>query len=797
MHVKPPSHPSALSSVRLGLIASWLLLLLWSGQSSIAYAAGLHRSDRQIPADSPGNQQPLNVQARLRIQTDTPGLYRLAHADLAAPGLPLPTLASAFGLTCGGAPVSLGFHDEDADGFFSSGDFLVFYAQSYTDRYQDVNTCFLTWQPGVTDNPDHRAIAAYTQPNQDDLLLTTRITRTLRVETNVEYRSAYSLERTADHWFDLPLLVNSATPTATRSYLVTLTQPITTDGAARLTARFYGGVTSGATTAQGIELLWNSATVTAAEWLGNTAYTVTASLSGAHLQTHNQITLLAARSAISGADSFWVSPDWMIVEYPALAVADEDRLLLPAASLPAAPARLIVNGFISPDLLIYAIDKPDEPQRFLGLPLQPTAEGYRVVLPVDHPGAAYALSSLDALRTPRAIAVDQPSTWATPDHQADYIAIVHRRFWDAIDPLLAYRQQEGLAVAKIDVQDIYDEFAYGRIDPEAIRTFLAYAYHNWNQGSLPPQYVLLVGDGHYDFKGYSGTTLGNFIPPYLIAVDPWLGETAADNRYVSINDPDDYLPDMHIGRIPAQTPDDVTAVVQKILAYEAAPATADWRKRVVFVADAADDPAYNFHAVSDEMAAQLPEAIESQRIYYGPDQPDGDAMRTSIRAAFDAKAFLVQWFGHASRFRWGSVSMFNINDLPALAANDSWPITFDYACWSGYFVNLLADRPALAEALLLTPERGSVASLAPSGLHVGSALRVLNQGILHAIFVEGVDRLGPAVDRGRNYFAANSPAWHDVIDTSVLFGDPALKLILFDRPVAPLLPLYLPLVGKD
>jgi len=733
----------------------------------------------------------------MRIQTNTSGLYRLGYAQLATPGLPLPMAVSAFGLTCGGAPVGIDFHDEDADGFFSPDDFLIFYAQPYADRYQGVNSCFLTWQQGVTTNPDYRSISAHTQSSGDDLPLTTRITRTLRAETNVEYRSAYPLPRSADHWFDLPLLVNSATPTVTRSYPVTLTQPITTEGVAWVTAHLYGGVTSGATTAQGVELLWNSATLTTAEWSGNIPYAVATSLPGAYLQTYNQITLLAARSAISGADSFWVSPDWVSIDYPALALAEKDRMLLPTASLPAAPARLIIDGFTSSDLLIYAIDNPGEPQRILGLPIQAGDNGYGLALPIERPGAAYALSTVEALRSPASMVIDQPSAWATPDHQADYIAIVHRRFWDAIDPLLAHRQKEGLTVAKVDVQDIYDEFANGRLDPEAIRSFLAYTYHNWNQDNPRPRFVLLVGDGHYDFKGYSGTTLGNFIPPYLIAVDPWLGETAADNRYVSIDGPDDYLPDMSIGRIPAQTPEDVSAVVEKILAYEAAPITAEWRKRAAFVADGTNDPAYNFHAVSNEMAALLPEEYERQHIYYGPDHPDGDAMRAAIRATFDAKAFLVQWFGHASRFRWGSVSMFNIDHVPELAANDSWPITFDYACWSGYFVNLYQDRPALAEALLLTPDRGSVASLAPSGLHVGSALRLLNQGILQAIFVEGVDRLGPAVDRGRYYFADNSTAWHDVIDTSILFGDPALKLSLPEPPNTPVIPLYLPLVGKD
>ena len=77
------------------------------------------------------------------------------------------------------------------------------------------------------------------------------------------------------------------------------------------------------------------------------------------------------------------------------------------------------------------------------------------------------------------------------------------------------------AVAKVDIQDVYDEFSGGRVDPEALRTFLTYAYLNWNWGGQPPAYVLLVGDGHYDFKGALRPDLPNLIPPYLLDIDPY------------------------------------------------------------------------------------------------------------------------------------------------------------------------------------------------------------------------------------------------------------------------------------
>ncbi len=134
-----------------------------------------------------------------------------------------------------------------------------------------------------------------------------------------------------------------------------------------------------------------------------------------------------------------------------------------------------------------------------------------------------------------------------------------------------------------------------------------------------PQYVLLVGDGHYDFKGAMRADLPNLIPPYLLDVDTEIGETAADNRFVGVDGDADLLPDMALGRIPAKTPADVTAVVDKILAYENDARPGEWQKRAVFVADSKNDPDYKFHALSDETANTLPPAYQPERIYYKAD----------------------------------------------------------------------------------------------------------------------------------------------------------------------------------
>ena len=159
-------------------------------------------------------------------------------------------------------------------------------------------------------------------------------------------------------------------------------------------------------------------------------------------------------------------------------------------------------------------------------------------------------------------------------------------------------------------------------------------------------------------------------------------------------------------------------------------------------------------------------------------------MRAALRAAFNAGAIYIQWFGHASRQRWGSSNMFDITDPPKLVANTALPFTAAFSCWSGYFIQAKGSptygnsEQSLGEVLVLTPGRGSIADLSPPGLHVGPALLRLNQELVRALFVDRIDRVGLAVNRAKARYRANGAEFPDLVDTQVLLGDPAVRLWL-------------------
>jgi hypothetical protein len=441
--------------------------------------------------------------------------------------------------------------------------------------------------------------------------------------------------------------------------------------------------------------------------------------------------------------------------------------------------------------------------------------------------ASYLLATTTGLRAPGAIErIDRsgrPAAWANPNLAYDYIAVVGAersyngttalgsQLATALQPLVAHRAADGFNVAVVPVQDIYDEWSYGRLDPHAIRSFLSYAYHYWRNGdNAPPGYVLLMGDGHYDFNKVTTQPLPNLIPPYLADVDPWWGEVPTDNLYVSVDSLADYLPDMAVGRLPVNTAAETTAVITKILAYESVASNpgGPWQQRAVYVAGDCADPAGNFHTLSNQGRLSLPAPFVDNRIYFdGPTAsvlcPDGthtDAaiMRAAIRQAFTDGSFYLQWFGHGSQSSWGGGgTFFAVSDLfqQLVGPTTQLPFTTANACLTGYFVwnSSFASRQSLAELLVSTPERGSIADVSPSGLHVGSALTVLQTGMHEKLFEERIERAGDVVDAAKFYFYQNSVAFHDVIDTMIFFGDPALKL---RYPTGPGANAFLPLIIK-
>jgi hypothetical protein len=314
--------------------------------------------------------------------------------------------------------------------------------------------------------------------------------------------------------------------------------------------------------------------------------------------------------------------------------------------------------------------------------------------------------------------------------------------------------------------------------------------------------VLLVGDGSYDFKDYSGYQPQTFIPPYLAPVDPWWGETAADNRFVTVAG-EDLLPDMLIGRLAVTTADEAATVVDKIIRYETNPTPGGWNARHLFVSDNPDS-AGDFYAEADQGYGQVQAPFVGQRFYYGSGSdshfyPDVGDLRSTFLNSFNQGAGLVTFYGHSSWLQWATEGILRYypppytgpDDLATMRNQYRLPVMLQMTCFTGFFH--LPSNPTLDESLLNLAGGGAVGVWGSTGLGVSTGHLSLQNGFYQAVTAQNKTELGAAALAGKMKLYATG--FHqDLLDTFTLFGDPALKI---DVAIVPFSNhVYLPLVVR-
>ncbi len=467
--------------------------------------------------------------------------------------------------------------------------------------------------------------------------------------------------------------------------------------------------------------------------------------------------------------------------------------------------RYDVTDFTTPDIEVYDVTDPFAPQRFVNTTISPAGATYTVSFGENAGGAKrYLALTAAAWRTPGIEAVAflassrRPTDLLAAGNAADYILITHRDFWAQAQTLVDYRAYD-FRVALVDVQQIYDQFNGGLMSAEAIRDFLAYAHANWLAPA--PAYVLLMGDGTNDMRKYKSTT-NTYMPPYLYLADPDLGETAADNRFVTFIG-NDNIPDMHIGRFPVNNTAQATAMVDKTMRYEVScTCNGIWNKNTIFVADDLEDGGGNFYYYSDLIAdgwaddpvntvKLIPESYTRQKEYLGVtcdivgNPTDAAECRGNLVNSLNTTgALFVSYVGHATKNLWAVEAMFNSAANSLLMNGPCLPIMLPMTCYEGSFFDYQTPE-VLAEAsvrLAANPTtgqtRGAVASFSPTGFGLVTGHDYLERGLMLAWFHNGIDRLGASVTFAKQHLVDEAPVgkYLDLLDTFMLFGDPALQI---------------------
>jgi len=399
----------------------------------------------------------------------------------------------------------------------------------------------------------------------------------------------------------------------------------------------------------------------------------------------------------------------------------------------------------------------EAPVWLTGFPAGPSGASFRA-----EAGRLYLLAAEAGLFAPRVVPSPPASGLRSAQHQADYLLIAPREFLPAAEPLVARRADQGLRTRAVALEEIAAAFGHGQPSAEAIRDFIAFAFHGWAEPS--PRYVLLLGDSSYDPRNFIGSSPAAPLPSlYTRTSYLW---TVSDPRLAAVNG-EDALPDLAIGRLPAANLEEARRLVDKLVAWE------DSRQGLAGAAAlVADDPdaGGDFEANAADIALSF-FAGRSPRILKLREL--GQDTRPGIRAALDSGLAWLGYVGHGGAAVWASENVWNSWDAASLQAQSRQPILVTMNCLNGYFVAPAYE--SLAESLVKPEGRGAIAALSPSGLSLDGPAHAYHRALTAEITSGRHQRLGDALLAAQAEYAA-SGLMPELVEVYHLFGDPAMPL---------------------
>ena len=336
--------------------------------------------------------------------------------------------------------------------------------------------------------------------------------------------------------------------------------------------------------------------------------------------------------------------------------------------------------------------------------------------------------------------------WTATETAVDTLVVCPDSFRAALRPWCELRRGEGHHIAIISNLASPDEIRW-QIRQEA------------QEGHL--RFVVLIGTASMTMYERAAVRDRGIPMHYAQArVNSKWGSTptiASDNWYAQPETADDEHPEpaVAIGRIPAESPEELSAIVKKIVDYERSSDFGPWRRQMNFVAGVGD-----FGLLADTLIESAATLFMTQTIpaeyrvsmTYGnwrsPYCPDPRRFHATALERLDEGALLWVYMGHGSVQETDpmetprqSYPILTLRDATALRGTSRRPIALFLSCYAGA---VDARGGCLATALLRAPG-GPVAVIAGSRMTMPYALTLLSTNLTDELFRSPCATLGEAL----------------------------------------------------
>ena len=396
-------------------------------------------------------------------------------------------------------------------------------------------------------------------------------------------------------------------------------------------------------------------------------------------------------------------------------------------------------------------------------------------------------------QTPEVVGnVDKQNLHALKD--IEYVVVTNPEFINQANEIAEFHQKEdGMSVAVVTAEQVFNEFSSGTPDPTAIRAFMKMLWDRASKSEygVHPQYLLLMGDGIYDNRGILKMNDNNKMLTYQSVKS--LSETSS----YSCDDYFGYVEDgslgynslymnrninIGVGRFPVSKVEQADVLVNKVKQYYAL-GPGGWRTKIIALSDDNDEQTsssgyHSFISHQEEAISTLKKAesrMNVTRMYwdnYNCDMSGGSRRYPEVTAAITKKfsegALIFNYLGHSSYNAISAEHSYSISQVQSIY-NNIYPVWFAGSCNLSQFDDF---RSSFGEEIILNPNGGAIASIGAVRTAYASPNLSLDKDFLKQTFnPENEYRLG------KIHRAAKTARGQDSNKmVYILLGDPGLKL---------------------
>jgi hypothetical protein len=370
------------------------------------------------------------------------------------------------------------------------------------------------------------------------------------------------------------------------------------------------------------------------------------------------------------------------------------------------------------------------------------------------------------------------------------VIVFHPSFKAEAERLALHRSNHSkLRTYAIDVQEIYNEFSSGKVDPGAIRDMCKYILEQ----NSSFKFLTLFGDGSYDYKGLvSELPAENFIPVYetIESLEPILA-FPSDDFYGLLSESEGVnlagALDLGIGRLPAKTAAEAKTLVDKIIHYETSPQTfGDWRLRTGYSADDEDGDVHisDMEEIAKQDAQRHP-LYNQQKVYfdaYEQTSTSGENRFPDANKAINQNILngqiAVTYLGHGGPQGWAQERVLTVPNIISWDNYNSMPIMITATCSFAAY-----DDPGIltpGEQAILNPNGGAIALYSTTRSVYTDSNKELTDAVNENLYKKvnkQAPRLGQVLSDGKNKkfndnsFTINSRKF-------TLLGDAAMQIAM-------------------